>query len=151
MGQSSYITMRLLFDEYGRLVLAIVCSTILLVFFLSVFVDETMTKSIKAMEYNINDVPEAGDGEIVSIEHFLVKDGIVKQGETFDYRDRVEATNSKGEDISSFVRIDKEVDTSNPGEKEVTYYLRYNGDTMPGRAKVFVEEIKEEAIDEEHD
>ena len=131
--------MKLLFEEYGSLALSIVCGVIVLSLCLSFLIDRMFLSSTTIIENNINEKPLKNENAPVSIGSFVVNDAYVKQGGTFDYKKRVKAYNTNNEDISSYVTTKNKIDTSKTGETEVTYILRYNGETMLGKAKLFIE------------
>lgn len=135
--------MKLLFEEFGNTALAIVVSIVTLGIFLSVLLVDVLPISVKEVEINVNE-KAIDNNEIVKIKNFIVKDGVAELGNDFDYRDRVEAINSRDEDISNFISLSQPLDTSTIGEKDVTYVLRYNGEKRLGKAKVFVQEANNE-------
>lgn len=139
--------MRLLFEEYGRAIIATVtCSIILSIFLFFLFV-VIYPNSVEAIELNVNDIKTVDDKIPVSIGEFIVNDAVIKQGDSFDYQKRIYATNTKGEDISTYVSLMNVVDTSSAGEKQANYILRYNGQTMIGNTRVIVEGFDNEEYD----
>lgn len=136
--------MRYLFSEYSQTLLSMVVSLLILTMFIGVLLTDILDVNVKTIENNTNNKLFIEESIPVSIDSFVCKDTIVTIGEEFDYKKNCKATNSKGEDISSFISLYEEIDTDNKGEKEAVYILRYNGEKMIGKAKVIIE-------DEEYD
>lgn len=135
--------MRGLFSEYGDTTLSIVVGVVTLSLFIGILFSEIIPVSVEAIETNVNDKIVEND-KIVSIKEFIVKDGTCHQGEGYDYQNKIIAINSRDENIKNFVSLNEPIDTSEVGEQEVTYVLRYNGEKRVGKAKVFIEAIMEE-------
>ena len=78
----------------------------------------------------------------VAIASFNGKDLLVQINEKLEYKDRVEAYNSKGEDIKDYITVIG-FDSSEVGEKKITYQLNYNGETKAIKAKLIVVDERE--------
>lgn len=61
-------------------------------------------------------------------------------GNEFDYMQYVRASNSKGEDIKEYVNLLYFPNIDKKGEYELIYLLRYNGETMAIKSKLYVME-----------
>lgn len=143
MAFSFNVIMKIIIKEFGDVALSLIGGILVLGIFFSVLFSNILPIGAEVIEINASN-KVLNNNKLVSIKNFIVKDGYVRKGEAFDYKDRIIATNSRDENISNFVSIVNAVDTSSIGEKEVTYVLRYNGEKRVGRAKVFVEECLEE-------
>ena len=136
--------MKSLFEEYGETVLSVIYGTIIVTVFISVFLVEVLGFSVSQTGESVIETDRSGIGTPVGIRSFEVRDILIEKGEEINYNDRVFATNDRGdfggtdEDISGFVSVYQAPDVSTTGEKEITYVLRYNGDTRFARAKVIV-------------
>ena len=130
--------MKFIFSEFGDVALSAICGVLIIGLFISVIFTQVLPIGAEAIETNINETP-LQNNRIVTIENFVVKDAVLNVGENFDYKDRIIATNSRGEDIREYVTIENLPDTTTPGEKEIMYVLRYNGEKALGKAKLFVE------------
>ena len=73
----------------------------------------------------------------VTISIFEGKDILVNVGDDLDYSGRIEAFNSKCEDIRDYVTVIG-FDSGDVGEKEILYQLNYNGETRAIKAKLRV-------------
>ncbi len=137
--------MRLLFDEYGDTIFQAVVSIIIYSIFISFFLTKLLGMNVSYIKEEVN-IPElSGVTSKVKVNEFRVKDGLIKVNEKFNYEDRAYASNSLNEDISSYITLDDyaNIDTSKPGEKDVTYILRYNGQTLAKKAKLIIVDEKE--------
>lgn len=132
--------MRLLIEEYFRSLLTIVYSVAILTFVMVILISSMYPLSIEAIKVNVNEYKTDNNKMKISIGNFTVKDATINKGDQLEIMDNVVATNSKGEDISNYVSLLSEINTSIVGKKEANYVLRYNGETKLGKAFVFVEE-----------
>ena len=136
--------MKSIFEEYGESIISIICSLVIITMFISVFLLEVLGTNAEAIESRTIESRPLGMEEQIRIRSFNVRDILIRQGEEINYNGRIEAVNDRGdyggidEDISSYVRLYEDVDTSSPGIKEATYVLRYNGETRFTKAKIIV-------------
>ena len=136
--------MKSLFEEYGESIISIICSLIIITLFVSVFLLEVLGSNAGIIGSSTIEAKPAADEEHIRIRSFNVRDILISQGEEINYNGRIEAHNDRGdyggvdEDISGYVSLYNEVDTSSAGEKEAVYVLRYNGETRFAKARVIV-------------
>ena len=131
--------MRLLFEEYGDVIFSSVCVLVVLGIFLSSFLNQTLTVSANSINRGAEEVKlYEANPVLIDEASFVVKDVVVNQGDDFNFYDYIKAYNTKGEDIRDYVSLYNTIDTFSLGEKQAAYILRYNGQTMLGKAKVFV-------------
>ena len=138
--------MRTLFNEYADTLLQAIISIGVFTIFMTVFLSELMGINVKIIKQEITSPNINGGISSVTIESFSAKDILINVGEEIKYEDRVEAYNSKGEDIKDYIRpLNLEgIDVSKPGENEITYILNYNGESRAIKAKLIIVQEKEE-------
>ncbi len=138
--------MRTLFNEYADTLLQAIISISIFTIFMTVFLSELMGINVKIIKQEITSPNINGGISNVTIESFSAKDILINVGEEIKYEDRVEAYNSKGEDIKDYIRpLNLEgIDVSKPGENEITYILNYNGESRAIKAKLIIVQEKEE-------
>ena len=143
--------MRTLFNEYADTLLQAIISISIFTIFMTVFLSELMGINVKIIKQEITSPNINGGISNVTIESFSAKDILINVGEEIKYEDRVEAYNSKGEDIKDYIRpLNLEgIDVSKPGENEITYILNYNGESRAIKAKLIIVQEKEEMISNE--
>lgn len=145
--------MRTLFNEYADTLLQAIISISIFTIFMAVFLSELMGINVKIIKQEITSPNINGGISNVTIESFSAKDILINVGEEIKYEDRVEAYNSKGEDIKDYIRpLNLEgIDINKPGENEITYILNYNGESRAIKAKLIIVQEKEEvSSNEEH-
>lgn len=136
--------MKILFDEYSSTLLqALVCVGVLC-FFIGTFLSNVLSSNNRLLQNEISLVYLGNEYTATSIEKFEVKDSLIKVNEEFDYTKYVSAYNSLGDDISSYVTLSNNPDTSEVGTKKLTYLLRYNGQTLAIDSKLEVVDEKQE-------
>ena len=138
--------MRTLFNEYADTLLQAIISISIFTIFMTVFLSELMGINVKIIKQEITSPNINGGISNVTIESFSAKDILINVGEEIKYEDRVEAYNSKGEDIKDYIRpLNLEgIDVSKPGENQITYVLNYNGESRAIKAKLIIVQEKEE-------
>ncbi|MBR0461930.1 MAG: hypothetical protein IJJ00_04370 [Erysipelotrichaceae bacterium] len=142
--------MKNLFEEYGESIISLICSLVIVTMFISVFLIEVLGTNAGMIGDNTVEARPAAPEDEIRIRAFSVRDILITQGEEINWNGRIEATNNRGdysgsdEDISSYVSLYGDVDTSSPGVKEATYVLRYNGETRFAKARVIVTPREEE-------
>lgn len=144
--------MRALFNEYADTLLTALISISIFTIFMTVFLSGLMDTNVKIIKQEIT-APNINSGiSNVVIESFSAKDILINVGQEIKYEDRVEAYNSKGEDIKDYIRpLNLEgIDLSKVGEYEITYILNYNGESRAIKAKLIIVEEKEEISSEEY-
>lgn len=145
--------MRSLFKEYADTLLQAIISIGIFTIFMTVFLSELMVINTKIIKQEISS-PNINSGiSNVTIKSFSAKDILTNVGQEIKYEDRVEAYNSKDEDIKDYIRpLNLEgIDLSKPGENEITYILNYNGESRAIKAKLIIVQEKEEIVsNEEH-
>ena len=145
--------MRALFNEYADALLQALISIGIITLFISILLNELIGINAKIIKQEIES-PNIDNGiSNVTIKSFSAKDILINVGQEIKYEDRVEAYNSKDEDIKDYIRpLNLEgIDISEPKENEITYILNYNGDTRAIKAKLIIVQEKEEiSSNEEH-
>ena len=145
--------MRTLFNEYADALLQALISIGIITLFISILLNELIGINAKIIKQEIES-PNIDNGiSNVTIKSFSAKDILINVGQEIKYEDRVEAYNSKDEDIKDYIRpLNLEgIDISEPKENEITYILNYNGDTRAIKAKLIIVQEKEEiSSNEEH-
>ena len=145
--------MRTLFNEYADALLQALISIGIFTLFISILLNELMGINIRIIKQEIESPYINSEISNVTIKSFSAKDILINVGQEIKYEDRVEAYNSKDEDIKDYIRpLNLEgIDISKPGENEITYILNYNGDSRAIKAKLIIVQEKEEMIsNEEH-
>ena len=145
--------MRTLYNEYADALLQALISIGIITLFISILLNELIGINAKIIKQEIES-PNIDNGiSNVTIKSFSAKDILINVGQEIKYEDRVEAYNSKDEDIKDYIRpLNLEgIDISEPKENEITYILNYNGDTRAIKAKLIIVQEKEEiSSNEEH-
>lgn len=81
------------------------------------------------LEYSIDEI----DSSMFEIDNI-----VIDLDSEFDYHDYVHICTKGMIDLSSYVSMEGEVDTSRSGEYPVKFYLRWNGNYLARSAKVYV-------------
>ena len=138
--------MKSLYEEYGEVLLQAFISSIIFSLFISFFLTALLNTNVGFIKEEFSPLQLSLDADIVSIKEFGVYDALIKVNEEYDYKDKVWAFNSNGEDIKSYISIlnYSDLDTSVEGEKELTYVLRYNGEVRAVKGKLVIVDEKEE-------
>lgn len=140
--------MRTLFDEYAEAIFTAIISIIVFSVFISSLLSDLIGMNMGFVDESLKPVYIESEISPVTIATFNGKDLLVQINEKLEYKDRVEAYNSKGEDIKDYITVIG-FDSSEVGEKEITYQLNYNGETKAIKAKLIVVDEREE-INEKH-
>ena len=138
--------MKSLYEEYGEVLLQAFISSIIFSLFISFFLTALLNTNVGFIKEEFSPLQLSLDADIVSIKEFGVYDALIKVNEEYDYKDKVWAFNSNDEDIKSYISIlnYSDLDTSVEGEKELTYVLRYNGETRAIKGKLVIVDETEE-------
>jgi len=131
--------MKYLFDEYGQTFLSLFISIGIITTFICLILVEVLNVNVKAIENETNNKLFIEETIPVKIDNFVCTDAVIKKGYKFNYQNYTHATNSNDDDISSYITLYEDIDTSEEDEKEAIYILRYNGEKMVGKAKVIIE------------
>ena len=143
--------MRKIFEEYGDVAIAMVVGLGVISLFLGIYLTSVLGTSSNIISNGAKEeVIENVEPVTIDMNNLEIKNSVAYLNEEFDYTTRVKAINSKGEDISSFIYLEEDVDTSKKGEQEVNYILSYNGEKVKTKAKVIVVDLGSE-LDEKLD
>ena len=139
--------MKGLFEEYGEVLLQAFISSIIFSLFISFFLVTLLDTNVNILKEDLKPLQLNFDTNLVSIKDFGAYDAAVEVNEEFNYMDNVWASNTNDEDIKSYISILNYdvLDTSKEGEKDITYVLRYNGESRAIKAKLIVIAKGEEA------
>ncbi len=139
--------MKGLFEEYGEVLLQAFISSIIFSLFISFFLVTLLDTNVNILKEDLKPLQLNFDTNLVSIKDFGAYDAAVEVNEEFNYMDNVWASNTNDEDIKSYISILNYdvLDTSKEGEKDITYVLRYNGESRAIKAKLIVLAKGEEA------
>lgn len=140
--------MRTIFDEYAEAIFTAFISIIAFSVFISSLLSDLIGMNMDFVDESLKPVYIESEISPVTIASFNGKDLLVQINEKLEYKDRVEAYNSKGEDIKDYITVIG-FDSSEVGEKEITYQLNYNSETKAIKAKLIVVDEREE-INEKH-
>ena len=121
--------MRRLFSEYGTTILELICSLLFFAIFISLIQNQSVKEVVSYDNYEIG-IKSSDVVVDMNEEDFVVSNASIAYGSEFNYLDYVEAHNTKGEDVKSFVSVLNNLDTTNVGENIVKYVLRYNGQNI---------------------
>ena len=132
--------MKGLFEEYGEVLLQAFISSIIFSLFISFFLVSLLDTNVNILKEDLEPLELNFDTKLVSIKDFGAYDAAVEANEEFNYMDNVWASNTNDEDIKSYISILNYdvLDTSKEGEKDITYVLRYNGESRAVNAKLIV-------------
>lgn len=140
--------MRTIFDEYAEAIFTAFISIIVFSVFISSLLSDLIGMNMDFVDESLKPVYIESEISPVTMASFNGKDLLVQINEKLEYKDRVEAYNSKGEDIKDYITVIG-FDSGEVGEKEITYQLNYNGETKTIKAKLIVVDEREE-INEKH-
>ena len=132
--------MKTLFEEYGDVLLQAIISSIIFSLFISFFLVSLLDTNVNLLKEDFK-LPELNlDTSLVSIKDFKAYDVAILVNEEFNYLDHVSAINTNDEDIKNYISVLNydALDTSEEGEKDITYVLRYNGETRAIKARLIV-------------
>lgn len=132
--------MKILFDEYGNTIINALISIFALFMIVIPFVDSALSINAKNLEGIINSPLLNLNRDVVLINSFEVDDCLIRVNEKFDYAQCVRATNTKGENIRSYVSLKDMPNIDKAGVYELIYLLRYNGETRAIKANLYVME-----------
>ncbi len=135
--------MRVLFDEYAEAIFTAFISIIVFSVFISSLLSDLIGMNMDFVDESLKPVYIESEISPVAIASFNGKDLLVQINEKLEYKDRVEAYNSKGENIKDYITVIG-FDSSEVGEQEITYQLNYNGETKAIKAKLIVVDEREE-------
>lgn len=136
--------MKLLFEEYSSALLQSFICVGIISFLIGTFLSSILNSNNQILSHELSLVNLNSDYLVTKMDKFEVKDSLIQLNEEFDYTKYVSAYNSLGDDISSYVTLLKEPDTSILGNQKLTYLLRYNGEIYAIDSKlVIVNEDKE--------
>ena len=132
--------MKALFEEYGEILLHAFISSIIFSSFISFFLVTLLDTNVNLLKEDFKILELNFDTNPVTIKDFGAYDSVVGINEEFNYMDNVWAFNTNGEDIKSYVSVlnYNALDISEEGEKDITYILRYNGESKAIKAKLIV-------------
>ena len=138
--------MKGLFEEYGEVFLQAIISSIIFSLFISFFLVSLLDTNVNLLKEDFKPLELNLDTNLVSINDFGAYDAAIEINEEFNYMDNVWASNTNGEDIKSYISIlnYNTLDISEEGIKDITYVLRYNGETRAIKAKLIVVDKGEE-------
>ena len=138
--------MKGLFEEYGEVFLQAIISSIIFSLFISFFLVSLLDTNVNLLKEDFKPLELNLDTNLVSINDFGAYDAAIEINEEFNYMDNVWASNTNGEDIKSYISIlnYNALDISEEGIKDITYVLRYNGETRAIKAKLIVVDKGEE-------
>lgn len=143
--------MRLLFSEYADTIFEALVSVLVYTFVVYSFLTSLINTNSTYIEKVISPIDIYVENNPVSIEKFEVKDCLIDVSDDYSYLDYVEAFNSRGEDIKMYVTVLNLPDLKKEGEYELTYTVRYNGESKAINAKLIIvdkqKELKEDEID----
>lgn len=143
--------MKLLFDEYAGAIYEAFISAFIYVFVVYVFLNSVLNINVEYIKGVTKPIDIYVDNTPVEIAKFSAKDILIYINDNFNYLEYVEAFNTNGEDIKTYVTIIDLPDLKKEGEYEVTYSLRYNGYTKAIKAKlIIVDKQKEMKTNEEY-
>lgn len=132
--------MKILFDEYGDTLLNAIISLISLMIVVVPSFNHIITTNVDSLKPIISSSDINAERQIITIANFEVDDSVIMLGNEFDYMQYVRASNSKGEDIKEYVNLLYFPNIDKKGEYELIYLLRYNGETMAIKSKLYVME-----------
>lgn len=132
--------MKILFDEYGDTLLNAIISLISLMIVVVPSFNHIITTNVDSLKPIISSPDINAERQIITIANFEVDDSVIMLGNEFDYMQYVRASNSKGEDIKEYVNLLYFPNIDKKGEYELIYLLRYNGETMAIKSKLYVME-----------
>ena len=136
--------MRVLFDEYAEAIFTAFISIIVFSVFISSLLSDLIGMNMDFVDESLKPVYIESEISPVAIASSNGKDLLVQINEKLEYKDRVEAYNSKGEDIKDYITVIG-FDSSEVDEKKITYQLNYNGETKAIKAKLIVVDEREKA------
>lgn len=135
--------MKTLFSEYADALFVALVSMLCVTIFISIILTDLIGVNLELVDMSLKPVYIESEINPVTISVFEGKDILVNVGDDLDYSSRIEAFNSKGEDIRDYVTVIG-FDSSDVGEKEILYQLNYNGETRAIKAKLRVVNEREE-------
>lgn len=135
--------MRALFDEYADALYVALISIMLITIFISNMFVDLIGVNLELVESSLKPVNIESNISPVTISSFKARDILVNINGSLEYLDRIEAYNSKGEDIRDYVTV-MGFDSSSVGVRDITYKLNYNGESRAIRAKLRVVNEREE-------
>lgn len=135
--------MRTLFDEYADAIYVALISLVLITVFISNLFVDLIGINLGLVEDSLKPVNIETNINPVTISSFSAKDILVNLNGELDYLNRIEAFNSRGEDIRDYVTV-LGFDSSSVGVKRITYKLNYNGESRAIEAKLRVVNEREE-------
>lgn len=142
--------MKLLFDEYSSAIFEALVCIFVYVFFVYIFLNGVLNTNVEYIGKVISPIDIYTDNELTHINEFKVRDILIDVNEKINYRDYISASNTRNEDISSYVSILNMPDISKEGEYELSYLLRYNGETKAIKAKLIIIDKDKEIKDEDN-
>lgn len=141
--------MRLLFDEYASAIFEAFVSVFIYIFVVYGFMYGVLNTNIDYIKEVNSPVGIYVDNTPIGIKEFSVKDILIDISDNLNYMEYVSATNTRGEDISSYITILNLPDLNKEGEHELTYVLRYNGYSRAIKAKLIIVDKQKEINDNE--
>lgn len=141
--------MRFLFNEYGETIYKAIVSVLVYTFIVYAFLTSLINTNSSYIKEVLSPIDIYVDNDPISIKSFIAKDCLIDINDNYNHLDYVEAFNSKDEDIKMYVTVLNLPDLKKEGEYDLTYTLRYNGQSQAINAKlIIVNKQKELEINE---
>lgn len=104
--------------------------------------DNQMLAENQVVTFDVAATGKEMDYEVPSIDEnrFIVKNDIIKKNASFNWKEYVICTSSSGIDLTRYVTIQGEVDTTKVGANEVMFILNWNGKTITKKTVFYVED-----------
>ena len=109
---------------------------------LSVIFDNQILLQNEVVKFDVIEVGTHVDYEIPKVEEgqMVVKNAIVKNDSTFDWKEHVECFADNGTDLKRYIVMQGKVDTTKIGSYEVVFVLNWNGKSIVKKTIFYVEE-----------